>query len=389
MTRSETYSHNRAGRYILQSGGYKAFIPVPLPPDPPIQLEDLQALLSKAEHSLGRLDGSIQTLPNPELFIYMYIRKEAVLSSQIEGAQSSLQDVLSAEARVRAPDRPHDTADVINYIRAMYYGLARLSKTPLSARFIREIHSQLMHGARGSHLTPGELRTTQNWIGPSGATLNDAIFVPPPHQEVPEHLSQLETFFHATSKLPLLIKIGLAHAQFETIHPFLEGNGRIGRLLITFMLCQQKILLKPVLYLSHFLKRHRQEYYERLQSVREQGTWEQWLTFFLNGVTEVSTEAIETVRRILLMREEHRTIINKEFGRAAVTCFRALEYLYEHPIISVAEAQNLTGTTYSATNNLVMRMTQVGILRQLTKQKRNRRFTYQSYIDLFQDEKEQ
>ena len=258
----------RAGIYRQQTGGFKAFIPSAMPPNPPIRIEGrLQALLSQADLALGRLAGSIETLPNPDLFVFMYVRKEAVLSSQIEGTQSSLQDLLSAEAKLFTPDRPHDVNEVLNYVAAMNHGLARLDSFPVSVRLIREIHAKLLSGVRGSFLTPGELRTTQNWIGPGGCTLNEAIFVPPPPFEVPNALGDLERFLHAVDDLPLLIKIGLSHAQFETIHPFLDGNGRIGRLLITFLLCEKKVLLKPVLYLSYYFKRHRHLYYDHLQAV--------------------------------------------------------------------------------------------------------------------------
>jgi Fic family protein len=216
-----------------------------LPPAPPIRLFGaLQSLLSRADLALGRLDGSIQTLPNPDLFVYMYVRKEAVLSSQIEGTQSSLQDLLSAEAQIFAPERPRDVDEVVNYVRAMNYGLGRLKDLPVSVRLIREIHRELLADARGSHLTRGELRKSQNWIGPAGCTLNEATFVPPPLESVPEALGALERFLHEDETLPLLVKIGLAHAQFETIHPFLDGNGRVGRLLITFLLCESGVLQK-------------------------------------------------------------------------------------------------------------------------------------------------
>jgi Fic family protein len=376
----------RAGRYVTQPTGYRAFIPAPLPPDPPVQITgELQVFLSQADRALGRLDGSIQTLPHPDLFVFMYVRKEAVLSSQIEGTQSSLQDLLAAEAKILAPDRPKDVDEVVNYVRAMNHGLERLAELPVSVRLIREIHAQLLQGVRGSHLTPGELRTSQNWIGPGGCTLKEAAFVPPPPHEVPQELAELERFLHADTGLPLLIKIGLAHAQFETIHPFLDGNGRIGRLLITFLLCEQRVLLKPVLYLSYFFKRHRQQYYEQLQSVRDAGTWEHWLTFFLRGVAEVSKQATDTARRILSLREAHRLAITDNLGRAAGNGHRVLEHLYEHPIVSVNDVQGLIGTTYPAANDLVGRMAEIGILREFTGQARNRRFMYQSYIELFHD----
>jgi Fic family protein len=239
--------------------------------------------------------------------------------------------------------------------------------------------------ARGSHLAPGELRTSQNWIGPGGCTIKEASFVPPPPHEVPKALSDLEKFLHADTELPLLIKIGLAHAQFETIHPFLDGNGRVGRLLITFLLCEQKMLFKPVLYLSYYFKRYRQQYYEHLQSVRDNGAWEQWLSFFLNGIVEVSSQATDTARRILILREEHRQMITEKFGRSAGNGHRVHEHLYKNPIVSVPEVKDLIGTSYPAANDLVSRMVGCGILQQLTGQARNRRFFYRKYIHLFND----
>ncbi|MEX2316613.1 MAG: Fic family protein [Pirellulales bacterium] len=376
----------RAGQYLPQLAGYRAFIPAPLPPVPPVDLGgELQVLLSQADRALGRLDGSIKTLPNPDLFVFMYVRKEAVLSSQIEGTQSSLQDVLDAEAKILAADRPQDAEEVINYVRAMNYGIARLDVFPVSVRLIREIHAKLLENVRGSHLTPGELRTSQNWIGPGGCTLNEATFVPPPPDQIAQHLSDLENFLHTDARLPLLVKIGLAHVQFETIHPFLDGNGRIGRLLISFLLCEQRVLLKPVLYLSHYFKRHRQMYYDRLQAVRDEGAWEAWLAFFLEGIKEVSEQATETARQILSLRENHRRVITNTLGRTAANGHRVLDHLYEHPTVSVADIEKLTGTTYQAANDLVARLEEEGILSEITGQTRNRRFRYQSYIDLFSD----
>ncbi|HEX4171618.1 MAG TPA: Fic family protein [Acetobacteraceae bacterium] len=377
----------RAGTYRRQAAGYRAFIPAALPPDPPLRLDGrLQALLSKADLALGRLAGSIETLPNPDLFVLMYVRKEAVLSSQIEGTQSSLQDLLAAEAQVFDPEQPRDVAEVLNYVAAMNHGLNRLASLPVSVRLIREIHAKLLEGVRGSHLTPGELRASQNWIGPAGCTLNEASFVPPPPAEVPEALGALERFLHTEDTLPLLIKIGLAHAQFETIHPFLDGNGRVGRLLVTFLLCEKHVLDKPVLYLSHYFKRHRQSYYDRLQAVRDEGAIEDWLEFFLTGVLEVSLEASATARRILALREQHRDLIASRLGRAAGNGHRTLEHLFAHPIVSVNEVRELIGTTYPAANQLVERMTEAGILIEVTRQTRNRRFRYDAYVRLFADE---
>lgn len=376
----------RAGRYMRQPTGYRAFLPAPLPPQPAVRLEgELYRLLSGADRALGRLDGSIQTLPNPDLFVFMYVRKEAVLSSQIEGTQSSLNDLLAAEASILSPERPKDVEEVVNYVRATNHGIARLAELPLSVRLIKEIHAELLQGVRGSHLTPGELRRSQNWIGPSGCTLTEATFVPPSPDDVPAALGDLEMFLHVPSDLPTLIQIGLAHAQFETIHPFLDGNGRIGRLLITFLLCQREILLKPVLYLSHYFKRHRSLYYDRLQAIRDSGDWEGWLAFFLRGVAEVSREATETARRILVLREEHRAIVTTHLGRAAGNGHRVLEQLFQRPILSVADVGQLTGTTYPAANNLVSRLAERGIIQEITGYKRNRLFRYEPYIALFGD----
>ena len=328
----------------------------------------------------------MHTLPNPDLFVSMYVRKEAVLSSQIEGTQSSLQDLLSAEADALAEHRPHDVAEVVNYVAAMSHGLARLTKLPVSVRLIREIHARLLKGGRGSRLTPGELRRTQNWIGPVGGNLAQASFVPPPPGEVLPALGQLEKFVHARDNLPLLIKIGLTHSQFETIHPFLDGNGRVGRLLITFLLCERGVLRKPVLYLSHYFKRHRPEYYERLQRVRDAGDFEGWLRFFLRGVAEVSAEATETARRILELRENNRRAITDGLGRAAGNGHRLLDHLYERPIVSVKDVQGLLRTTFAGANQIVQRLVDARILGEITGQARHRRFQYDAYVRLFDDE---
>ncbi len=379
-------SLTRSGRYISQPTGYRAFIPAPLPPQPPLAIGgELPALLSEADRALGRLDGSVLTLPNPDLFVLMYVRKEAVLSSQIEGTQSSLQDVLAAEAQLLDPTRPRDVDEVLNYMRAMNHGLARLSELPVSTRLIREIHADLLRGVRGGRLQPGELRSSQNWIGPSGSTLATATFVPPPHHLVPETLGALEKFLHADDSLPPLIKIALAHAQFETIHPFLDGNGRVGRLLITFLLTERKVLHKPVLYLSHYFKRYRAAYYDHLQAVRERGAWESWIGFFLRGIIDVAGEAAETARRILHLREQHRSAITERLGRAAGNGHKVLESLYDRPILAVNTAAALTGTTYTAANTLVARMVKLGILAEMTGNARNRRFLYAPYVALFSE----
>jgi Fic family protein len=318
-------------------------------------------------------------LPNPDLFVAMYVRREAVLSSQIEGTQSSLDDVLQFEAHPTSTDVPQDVEDVVNYVRAMNYGLDRVRHLPLSLRLIREIHALLLQDGRGSEKQPGEFRISQNWIGSPGAGIQQAIFVPPPPLALPETLSAFEKFLH-DDNLPTLVHAGRAHAQFETIHPFLDGNGRIGRLLITFLLCHRSVLHKPLLYLSHYLKFHRAEYYDRLMAIRTTGDWEGWLRFFLTGVAQTSSEAMETGRAILQLREEHRQRVGGErLGNAF------LDLLYDTPYTSVASACKRLGIPYPSSNNLVKRFVELGILREITGQQRNRLFRYDQYIDLFAD----
>jgi Fic family protein len=380
---------HRAGRYIQEPAGYRAFHPAPLPPEPTLDLgEPLRELLSGADYALGRLDGAVLTLPNPDLFVFMYVRKEAVLSSQIEGTQSSLQNLLAAEARLADPDAPADVSEVVNYVRAMNHGLARLGELPVSVRLIREIHQALMQGVRGGRLAPGELRTSQNWIGPAGCALREATFVPPPPNAVPQALSDLERFLHVDNPPPALVQVGLAHAQFETIHPFLDGNGRVGRLLITFLLTEKRLLARPVLYLSHYFKRHRAEYYERLQAVRDAGDWEGWLAFFLRGVAEVSGEATATAAAILRMREDYRARITEQLGRAAANGHRIMDRLFEQPVVGVATVREWLGITPAGANNLVNRLAEIGLLREITGYARNRRFRFDPYLKLFEDAQE-
>ncbi|MDQ7053108.1 MAG: Fic family protein [candidate division KSB1 bacterium] len=375
----------RAGRYIQQAGGFKAFIPEPLPPNPPLHFDnEMMALISNADRSLGRLDGSIQTLPDADLFVFMYVRKEAVLSSQIEGTQSSLDDVLEAEARVFQKRLHSDVGEVINYIHALNYGIERLEKLPISVRLICEIHKKLLEGVRGAQRHPGELRKSQNWIGPTGGTISDAIFVPPPAHEIGQHLSQLEKFIHSHSpELPALAKIGMVHAQFETIHPFLDGNGRIGRMLITLLLFEWKILQKPVLYISHYFKQHREQYYALLQEIRDKGDWESWLKFFLTAITEVAMSATESARKIVALRERDRSRIVGHFGRATANGLTVLESLYSRPIISINDIKQMTGLSFTAASQLMQRFLEQNILVEYTGQRRNRLFRYEDYINIF------
>lgn len=390
MAKPNRSIQDRAGRYVTQPTGYRAFVPTPLPPIPGLDFTDgLRDALSHADYALGRLDGAVLTLPNPDLFVFMYVRKEAVLSSQIEGTQSSLQDLLSAEAKLLDPSVPSDVSEVSNYVKAMNHGLGRLGDLPVSVRLIREIHAELMKGVRGGRLAPGELRTTQNWIGPAGCTLKEATFVPPPPHEVPQALSDLERFLHSGDPTPALLSVGLAHAQFETIHPFLDGNGRVGRLLITFLLTERKLLARPVLYLSHYFKRHRSEYYERLQAVRDGGDWEGWLLFFLRGVAEVSHEATATAASILRMRERYRVEITEHLGRAAGNGHRVMDKLFDHPIVTVAHVRQWLDVTPAGANNLVNRLVGVELLREITGFARNRRFRFDPYLRLFEEPEEE
>ncbi len=377
----------RAGYYVTQSTGYKAFLPKPLPPEPPIAFDgEFMALLSKADLALGRLDGSTETLPNPDMFVFMYVRKEAVLSSQIEGTQASLLDVLEFEAQALEVGRPADVQEVVNYVAAMNYGLDRLHKLPLSLRLIREIHQRLLKDVRGGERTPGEFRRSQNWIGSSGGTLSTATYVPPPPHEMLEAIGALEKFLHQSPPMPDLIKIGLIHSQFETIHPFLDGNGRVGRLLIAFLLCERKILHRPLLYLSYYFKKRRTEYYDRLQAVRDHGDWEGWLKFFLRGVHEVAEEGTDTARKILRLREDHRRLIQERMRVSAGKALSILESLYAGPIISVQHAASVGGVTFPSANSILQEFVNLGLLEETTGRKRNRRFSYAPYLALFQDD---
>lgn len=367
----------RAGRWMQQPTGYKAFVPASLPPRPPLRLSgELTRLLSEADRSIGRLDGISAILPNPKLFIAMYVRQEAVLSSQIEGTQSTLEDVLAFEAEGDGAAAPKDVAEVVNYVAAMQTGLARLSELPLSLRLIREIHTILMKGVRGAEKRPGEFRTSQNWIGAKGCQLGDAEFVPPPPHEMSVALGELETFLHDTT-LPALLHAGLAHAQFETIHPFLDGNGRVGRLLITFLLCGRRVLRHPLLYLSVYLKAHRAQYYDRLTAIRNDGDWEGWIGFFLRGVGETSDDATATAHAIVRLREELRA---RELPPAAA---RLRDLLFEHPILTARSAESLLNVQYATANRALDALADAGIVREVTGQQRNRRFRFDAFLSLF------
>lgn len=370
----------RAGRLIQQPTGYKAFVPAPLPPDPPIAYSgELQTLLSNADRDIGRLDALASLLPNPDLFVAMYVRHEAVLSSQIEGTQSTLEDVLAFEADAVRDDTPKDVAEVVNYVRAMNHGLARLPDLPLSLRLLREIHAELMQGVRGGDKSAGEFRTSQNWIGGRGSTLRDASFIPPPPHELMTALGQLERFLHeARTRVPLLVRCALAHAQFETIHPFLDGNGRVGRLLITLMLCEEGALSRPLLYLSLYLKARRAEYYDRLTAIRQQGHWESWIAFFLRGVSVTARAATQTAQDIVALRDGHRAAVARNARALAL-----LDQLLRQPTVSVKHVAQRLGCSFPTASKLVHDFEARGWLRESTGYGRNRLWRYQPYVDLF------
>ena len=382
----ETDGKFRAGRYILQPQGYRAFIPANLPPVPPISLDDeMWTLLSQADRDLGRLDGSTTVLPNPDLFVYMYVRKEAVLSSQIEGTQASLIDLVEFESKAAESGTQGDVEEVVNYVAAMNYGLNRLKELPLSLRLIREIHEKLLKGVRGTDTNPGEFRSSQNWVGAPGSRPDTARHVPPPPYEMQNSLDNLEKYFHDETPVPLLIKVGLVHSQFETIHPFLDGNGRVGRLLITCLLCERGALQRPLLYLSHYFKQNRTEYYDRLQAVRDTGDWESWLKFFLRGVAVVAQEATATARKVEDLREEDRRRVTAQMGRGATKGLVLLEQLYSRPIVDVMAVSKIVDRSIPNANDLVRELCEIGILKETTGHKRNRSFAYSAYLDLFTD----
>ena len=359
----------------------EAYVPPTLPPIPPIQMERLYRLLDDANRALGRLDGVTSILPDTPLFLYMYIRKEALLSSQIEGTQSSLSELLLFESD-DAPGVPlDDVQEVSNYVAAMNHGLERIREGfPISLRLIREIHEILLSKGRGSTKQPGEFRRSQNWIG--GTRPGNALFVPPPPERVLELMSDLEKFIHAdTPEIPALVKAGLVHVQFETIHPFLDGNGRLGRLLITFLLCTQGILKEPILYLSLYFKTHRRHYYDLLQQVREQGDWETWLEFFLEGITETSLQAAEAAREILNLFETDRKRI-ETLGRPAASALRVHQLLQQKPIVAIPDAAQRLGISAPTIAKSIQHMVDLGLVREITGRQRGRMFVYGDYLSI-------
>lgn len=378
---------DRAGKYINQKVGgeaYKAYLPNKLISMPPIDLAELYSHLDKATRSLAELNGIAKLIPNISLFIYMYVRKEALLSSQIEGTPSSFSDLILFESDQDFDVSIEDVEEVFNYIKSTNYGLERLrSGFPLSLRLLKEIHGILLKGSRGSQKMPGEFRKSQNWIG--GSRPGNAQFVPPPVDYLMESLSDLEKFIHSEDvKLPILVQAALIHVQFETIHPFLDGNGRLGRLLITLFLCEKGMLDEPILYLSLYLKQNRKIYYDLLQEVRDYGRWEVWIEFFLEGIYLTSQQAINSVRIINNIFEEDTRKI-ESLGRARLICLKVLEYLKQLPQLSVnvlANALEITPpTARGALNNLV----KLGIVKEISGKKRDRIYVYKRYLDVLEE----
>jgi Fic family protein len=373
----------RAGRFVAQPGGYRAFLPRPLPP-PDLELNgQIQALLSKADLALGRLDGATQLLPDPDFFVLMYVRREAVVSSQIEGTHASLMDVLEFEAEMDQAERRVDVVEISNYVSAMNHGLSRLPELPISRRLLCEVHAVLMKNVRGGEpqKTPGEFRRSQNWIG--GASPATARFVPPPWEEVGPAFADLERFLHDDEPMPALIKAGLAHAQFETIHPFLDGNGRVGRLLISFWLVAQKVIQRPILHPSLFFKEHRDEYVERLQAVRDDGAWEDWLAFFVDGIGQVAVEATGRALEIVQLRADHQQTITEKLGKRVPNALALLANLFRQPVVSAKLVENMLDVSQPTASALVRDLDEIGLLREFTGKQRNRLFAYQPYLDLF------
>lgn len=370
----------------MEGDTVKAFVPLPLPPKPGLDLDGpLQQLLESAVHALGRLDSITLLLPDEALFLYAYVRKEAVLSSQIEGTQSSLSDLLLFELE-DVPGVPEDDVhEVSNYVAAMEHGLERLkSGFPLSNRLIRETHGILLSQGRGSTKSPGEFRRSQNWIG--GSRPGNAIYVPPPHTVVQDCMASLERFLHAEDDgLPVLLRAGLAHVQFETIHPFLDGNGRVGRLLITMLLCHAGILHQPMLYLSLYFKQHRNEYYELLNNVRLTGNWEAWLTFFLEGVKRTADSAVGTVEQLNNTFKRDRSRIEGVAGRRVGSALRIHEVLKSHLLLSLAVACKETGLSFQAAASTMDLLVRLGIAREITGKRRNRLYVYDEYLSILNE----
>lgn len=371
---------NRAGEYIKNLSGeaeYKSFRPTALPPKPELDINsDMLTKLVKANNALTRLETTSKLIPNTELFVSMYVRKEALLSSQIEGTQCTLDDVLDPNIDT---NKNLNVEEVVNYVRAATFAIDRMENLPLCNRLIKETHQELMSGVRGQEKNPGEFRRSQNWIGPANCALKDARYIPPNVEDMKSSMSDLEKYINESEEYDPLIRIALIHYQFETIHPFLDGNGRIGRLMILLYLIDQKILSKPVIYISYFLKKNQIEYYDRISEVRRSGNYEQWVTFFLEAVAAAAEDALQTIEKLSKLHEKNIQMLPvSKRGKDAV---RALfDYIEQHPIIDIGKTAEHLDFSYNAVSNAVKKLTAIGILRETTNASRNRVFAYDEYL---------
>ena len=375
----------RAGIYKTNLSGeaaYRSFVPAPLPPDPPVKLEGEGInLLIQANKQLALLEGLAARIPDVNLFVSMYVRKEALMSSQIEGTQATLEDVLDPTLDENAN---RDVTDVVNYIKATDFALDRRKELPLCNRLIRETHAVLMQGVRGQEKNPGEFRASQNWIGAAGSTLKTARYIPPTVQDMWEAMSDLEKYIHSDDNLDVLIRAALIHYQFESIHPFLDGNGRIGRLLVTLFLMEKEVLTTPALYISYFLKQNRIEYYDRMTEVRNKGNYEQWVEFFLRAIYESATDAVDTIDKLTVLHNKNVEIV-EGMGRSAKTAMRVFSYLEANPIIEIQKTADALGMAFNTVSGAVNRLSQADILRQANNTSRNRTFVYSEYLDILRN----
>lgn len=374
--------NNRAGYYKQNLSGemaYKSFVPNPLPPVPPIELsEDIVGLLVKANSQLAVLESIAARIPNVELFISMYVRKEALMSSQIEGTQATLEDILDP---MLDTNTNRNIADVVNYIKATEFAITRLQTLPLCNRLIKETHAVLMKGVRGQEKNPGEFRYSQNWIGGQGSTLKNARYIPPSPDDMQNAMSDLEKYINTDDDLDALIQAALIHYQFETIHPFLDGNGRVGRLLITLFLMDKGILTTPALYISYFLKKNRVEYYDRMTEVRTKGNYEQWIFFFLQAIMESAGDATSTIDELITLHDTNTSVISK-LGRASKNTMLVFDYLESNPIIDIGKTAEALSITFNTASSAVRRLVDAGILVQTGGGGRNRTFAYEAYLDI-------
>ena len=377
MNRAGTYKKNLSGEMA-----YNSFVPAVLPPKPPIELSDeIVEILVKANRQIALLEGISSRIPNIDLFISMYVRKEALMSSQIEGTQATLEDVLDPMLENNT-NRP--VGDVVNYIKATDFAINRLKELPLCNRLIKEAHKVLLAGVRGQNKCPGEFRHSQNWIGGAGSTLQNARYIPPSVEDMQQAMSDLEKYINSEDNLDVLIRAGLIHYQFETIHPFLDGNGRIGRLLITLFLMEQKVLTTPALYISYFLKKNRIEYYDRMSEVRLKGNYEQWVKFFLEAVYESAKDAVETIDKLTALHDKNCAKISN-LGRRAKNGMRVFEYLESNPIIEIKKTSQELDIAFNTISSVIKDLINIGVLEQTSTQSRNRTFAYKEYLEILKE----